>query len=264
MIDAARASLLLVDDDPLLLQALARLLRPLRRPVLEAANAAQAAELLTQHEIGVLICEPRDAALAAFLIEARERHPGVVRMILTGYPDLNGVLAAVNQSHPFKLLTKPWLNDELIATVKLAFAQYAVNRKRDLLIDEYSGIRSNAERSHAFHVLDALLHSLHSNMSAEAIHQLPVGALLLREGAVAIVNAAAQRFLCMLGLAIPSPGSALSGLPATLATALTAPRRQRIQHRVAGQPRLDYFVLELAAGTLIAFAPEPRAERFQL
>lgn len=264
MIDSARSCVLLVDDDALLLQSLARLLRPLRRTVLTAGDATQAAQLLIQNEVGVLICEPRDSALAAFLIQARERHPGVVRMILTGYPDLNSVLAAVNQAHPFKLLTKPWLNEELIASVKLAFAQYAINRKRDLLIDEYSGIRSNAERSHAFHVLDALLHSLHSNMSAEAIHQLPVGALLLREGAVAIVNAAAQRFLGMLELAVPSPGSTLSSLPATLAAALTAPRRQRIQHRVVGQPRLDYFVLELAVGTLIAFAPEPRAEHFQL
>ncbi|WP_114969619.1 response regulator [Rhodoferax ferrireducens] len=260
MSDTPRAHVLLVDDDESLRNAIVRVLRPTRRPLLTASTAREAGGLLKRHEVGVIVGEPRDSGLADFFIEARERHPSVVRVILTGYPDMSSVLKAVNEAHPFKLLTKPWLNGELLATVKLAFEQYALNRKRDRLIDEYSSIRTHAERGHAVHVLAALAHSAHSDMNAEAIHDLPVGTLLLRDGAMVLVNPAAQRFLAALGLSALA-GVAVADLPAALAAlvadAFIAPRRQRMKHRLPDHGRLDYVVLEIAAGTLIAFAPAP-------
>jgi CheY-like chemotaxis protein len=267
MTDTLRAHVLVVDDDPSLLNAAIRVLRPTRRPVLAAPTAEEAGALLSEHEVGVIVCEPHDPRLATFLIEARERYPSVVRVILTGYPDMASVLKAVNEASPFKLLTKPWLEGELVATVKLAFEQYAVNRKRDRLIDEYAGIRAYAERSHAFHVLGALTHSAHPDMNVEAIHDLPVGTLLLRDGAVALVNPAARHFLAALGLPAPAAGVKVAALPALLAelttTALKAPRLQRLRHRIADQGRLDYVVLEVAVGTLIAFAPTTQEEPAQ-
>ncbi|MEO8119825.1 MAG: hypothetical protein ABI606_10945, partial [Rhodoferax sp.] len=251
MSDTNRAHILLVDDDELLQKAIVRVLRPTRRPVLTASTAREAGELLKGHDVGVILGEPRDARLAAFLIEARESHPSVVRVILTGYPDMSSVLKAVNEAHPFKLLTKPWLNDELVATVKLAFEQYAFNRKRDRLIDEYAGIRAHAERGHTFHVLSALTHSAHSDMNAKAIHDLPVGTLLVKDGAVTLVNPAAQRFLAALGLPAPAAGVDVADLQMVFATlvrsALAAPSRQRMRHRISGHARFDYVVLEIAA-----------------
>jgi len=147
MTDMPRAHVLLVDDDELLLHAVVRALRPTQRSVLAASTAEAAGALLTNHEVGVIVGEPRDNRLATFLIEARESHPSVVRVILTGYPDMSSVLKTVNEANPFKLLTKPWIDDELVATVKLAFEQYALNRKRDQLIDEYAGIRARATAS---------------------------------------------------------------------------------------------------------------------
>lgn len=261
MTDTPRPCVLLVDDDQLVLNAVVRVLRPMRRRVLAACTAAEAGALLTGNEVGVIVCELRDARLATFLIEARERHPHVVRVILTGYPDMTSVLKAVNEAHPFKLLTKPWLDEELVATVKLAFEQYAVNCKRDRLIEDFGRIRVHAERAHAFHVLDALMLSAHPDMNAEAIHDLPAGALLLRDGAVTLVNSATQRFLAALGLPAQAAGVAVAELPealaALVAAALAAPRRQRISHRITGDGRLDYVVLEVTAGTLIVFASAP-------
>jgi hypothetical protein len=188
-------------------------------------------------------------------------------VILTGYPDMSSVLKAVNEAHPFKLLTKPWLDGELLATVKLAFEQYTVNRKRDRLIAEYASIRAHAERGHVVHVLAALAHSAHSDMNAEAIHDLPVGTLLLQNGAVSLVNSTAQRILVTLGLSTLTAGVAVTELPAVLAAlvadAFMAPRRQRMRHRLSGHGRLDYVVLEITAGTLIAFAPAPQAGRLR-
>lgn len=262
MSNASRPHLLLVDDDELLLNALVRALRPTRRPVLVATTAENARSQLAGHEVGVIICEPRDTHLAAFLIEARERHPGIVRVLLTGYPDLSSVLTTVNTAHPFKLLTKPWIDAELVATVKLALKQYGINLQREQLMEDYAGIRANSESAHAFRMLSAMTHSVHPDMSAAAVHDLPVGALLLQNGTVALVNPAAQHLLPKLGLPGPALGIAVQDLPPMLATlvtaALAAPRRQRVRHQIPGNGRYDFFALEIAGGTLIAFAPEPQ------
>lgn len=261
MTDTPRPCILLVDNDELLLNGLIRMLRPTRRRVLTATTAEAAGTLLADNEVGVIVCEPRDTRLAAFLVEARQRHPAVVRVILTGYAGMSSVIKAVNEAHPFKLLTKPWFDEELLATVKLAFEQYAVNRKRDRLIAEYDGIRINTESLHAYHVLGALSHSTPPAMNAEAINDLPVGALLVKDGAITLLNPVAQRLLGALGLPLPEIGTTVAGLPAALATliaaALAAPRGQRQSQRDPSEQRLDYFVQEISAGTLIAFAPPP-------
>lgn len=257
MTDAPRV--LLVDDDQLLLNGLIRLLRTTRHRVLAASTAEAAGALLTSDNVGVIVCEPRDTNLAAFLIEARQHHAGTVRIILTGYAGMNSVVQAVNEAHPFKLLMKPWLDDELRATIKLAFEQYAVNRKRDRLIEEYAGIRISAERVHAFHVLGALLHSAHPAMTADAINDMPIGALLLKDDALVLLNPTAQRFLAARGLPAPATGCAIADLPvvltALLTTAIAAPRGQRLNLRGYEDLRIDYFVQEVNAGTLVAFAP---------
>lgn len=261
MPEAQHPGILLIDNEPDLQQALVRLLRPLQHPMFTASNAGEAHTHMAAQRIGVLICEPRDERLAAFLIAAREKHPDVVRLILTGYPDLGSVLRAVNQAHPFKLLVKPWLNEELLATVRLALEQYVLNRERERLLKEYNGILNNAEGAHAFRTLDALMHSIHKDMAVDAIHHLPMGACLLVNGVVSLCNANAHRFLGELDQVSLTTGTLAEELPAALKPAYSAARKQRIRLHLNEQQRLDYFVLDLSIGTLIAFAPEPKLGR---
>lgn len=261
MSNATQPGILLVDDDQSLLNALVRVLRRSRRSVYTATAAALARAQLAEHEIGVVICEPRISSLAAFLIEARTSHPNVARVILTGYPDMSSVLKAVNNAYPFKMLTKPWLDEELVAIIDLAFEQYALNCRRDRLIDEYAGIRANAECAHAFHALAALMHTVHPALSDAALADLPVGALLVADGKVTRINPAAQRFITVLGLPPPVLEGIVDEQPAALVAllgaALVAPRRERVAYRIADGGRLDYFAADTDAGTLIVFAPMP-------
>ncbi|MDE2428693.1 MAG: response regulator [Burkholderiales bacterium] len=259
MTDTTLPAILLVDDDALLLRSLARVLRRTAHPILLADNPDQAGNAIQSQEVGVIMCEPRDIRLASFLIETRRHHPATVRIILSGYPDLISVLKAVNQAHPFQVLSKPWMDDELIDTINLAFEQYAINRKRDRLISEYNGIRSNAEYSHAFHALGALAHVVRRDMHVQAIQDLSVGAFLLVDGDVVIVNPAAQRFLTALNMMVPATGSAFCNMPPEFSAALAAPRGQRIKQKLPGNGKFDYVALDIAAGTLIAFAPEPQS-----
>jgi len=228
---------------------------------LRATDAGEALAIIAAHQVGVLVCEPRDQFAAAFLITAREKYPEIVRLIVTGYPDLDNVLRAVNQAHPFKLLVKPWQDEELLATIHLALNHYTANQERERLLREYNGILSNAETAHAFRTLDALMHSIHKDMVAEAIDNLPMGACLLADGVVKRSNRTALRILGHLAQTLPDTGMRVTELAPILQEAYGATRKRRVQTRLDEQQRLDYFVLDLSAGTLIAFAPEPRLGR---
>jgi FixJ family two-component response regulator len=253
MPESTPAGIVLFDDDVVFLNALKRLLCSLRRPLLATTQLEEVEAYLAQHEVAVIICEPRDLRSAQFLIDSRERFPSTVRLILTGYPDLNSVLRAVNQANPFKLLLKPWLNEEMLETVKLALSLYARNRKRDLLIEEYIEVRDNAERFHAFNVLNALLFSIHSDMTASAIQNLPVCALLWKDDAVHLTNAFADQFLQNMAIGNDDPIK----LSNFLKEILIAARRQRFQKRISENEILAYIVFDLMIGTLIIFALEP-------
>jgi FixJ family two-component response regulator len=259
MFEIAQASILLLDDDIELLSALKRLLRPLRQPLLVTTQVDDAEAFLRQHEIAVIICEPRDPRTSQFLIDSQKHYPSTVRLVLTGYPDLNSVLRAVNQANPLKLLVKPWLNEELVDTVKLALSQYTLNRQRDSLIEEYMDVRDNAERSHAFNVLNALIHSIHNDMTAAAIHQLPVCALLCKDGVVQSGNALANQFLHDVHDVFNKATKNQPWLTQSelLQEALIAPRRKRQQKRISENEILAYVVFDLMIGTLIIFTLEP-------
>src|SRR5262249_25580540 len=58
------------------------------------------------------------------LTGVRARHPQAVRMLFTGYADLESIIAAINQGHIFQFLKKPWQPEELLAAVREAAAEY--------------------------------------------------------------------------------------------------------------------------------------------
>jgi len=53
-------------------------------------------------------------------------YPDTIRMVLSGYTDLNVITESVNRGAVFRFLTKPWDDDNLRAQVRDAFLQYDV------------------------------------------------------------------------------------------------------------------------------------------
>ncbi|WP_186945857.1 response regulator [Undibacterium hunanense] len=262
--------ILLLDADTGLHTRLPVLLQALPHPLCIAADHTQARAMLATQRISLLIAEPADAGVADFMQDiygthgTHGTHGDMVSLILTSHPEhlqVSQLLQALNQARPYRLLIKPGNDEELLATIKQALDHAVQQQEQRRLLREYQGILTNAESAHAFRVLDALMHSIHKDMAADAIHHLPVGALLLVNGSISLSNASAQRFLHEMEESPAETGKPLTHLPAALQDAPQAPRRQRLQRRTAINRRLDYFVLELTAGTLIAFAPEPSLGR---
>lgn len=245
-------SILLLNDDGDLLTGVARVLESLQRPIMATQSIHQAENYLFQHHVAVFVCEPKDINSTNLLIRCRTHFPETMRLLLASYADLNEVLKAANQVSPFKLLIKPWLNEELLSTVSHGLSQCTLEKQRSLLIAEYSGVRSNAERSHAFNTLNALVHSIHRNMAEEALHHLPVAALIWKANAIQASNSAASQILADLHDA-PMISSNLFGL---IKEMVQAPRRQRMQMRLSTTDILAYAVIDLEIGTLVIFTFE--------
>ena len=124
-------TVLFVDDEVNILKALQRLLRGEPMNVLTASRPEQAIELLEREEIEVVVSDQRMPAMSGvdMLSMIRERNPDIVRMMLTGYTEMKIAVEAINRGEIFRLITKPWNDDELKATLRQAFDHHDLKRE---------------------------------------------------------------------------------------------------------------------------------------
>jgi putative nucleotidyltransferase with HDIG domain len=118
-------TVLFVDDEVNILKALQRLLRHEDMSVLCASRASEALEMLDKTPAQVVVTDQRMPEMSGvdLLSHVRERHPDVVRMMLTGYTEMDVAVEAINRGEIYRLITKPWNDDELRATIRQAFEQ---------------------------------------------------------------------------------------------------------------------------------------------
>ena len=116
-------TVLFVDDEVNILKALQRLLRSEDMNVLCASRAVEALDLLEKHPTQVVVTDQRMPEMSGvdFLAHVRERQPEIVRMMLTGYTEMKVAVDAINRGEIYRLITKPWNDDELRATLRQAF-----------------------------------------------------------------------------------------------------------------------------------------------
>jgi response regulator RpfG family c-di-GMP phosphodiesterase len=131
MTEPIKHCLLVVDDEPDVCDSVHDLLRREFR-VLKAKSAAEGCKLLQENEVHIIMTDQRmpQTTGVEMLTKIRARHPRAVRMLFTGYADLDAVIAAINQGHVYHFLKKPWQPEELEAAVRSAAAEY------DRLVDQ--------------------------------------------------------------------------------------------------------------------------------
>lgn len=116
--------ILFVDDDPTILEGYQRLLH--REFSVATANGAEQALAVIRCSgpFAVVISDMRMPGMngAQFLSKVREKYPETVRMLLTGYSDLNAAIQAVNEGSIFRYLSKPCEKQELVNAITSALA----------------------------------------------------------------------------------------------------------------------------------------------
>ncbi len=210
-------TLLLVDDEENIVAALRRLLRAEGWKVLSATSAEQALHQMARHEVDVVLSDQRMPGMTGveLLRRAKELYPETIRLVLSGYTELQSITDAINEGAIYKFLAKPWDDEQLRAHLREAFALKEMADQNRLLDREVQA--ANRELAELNRRLQALLSAQREKNereigSREAAQELldavPVPVFGTDdEGLLAFVNAPAQA-LCGLD-------GGLLGRPAT-------------------------------------------------
>jgi response regulator RpfG family c-di-GMP phosphodiesterase/HD-like signal output (HDOD) protein len=174
--------ILIVDDEPANLRLLERLFRR-EYQVVAATSSAEALELLEMHDVAVIISDQRMPAMTGieFLKRASEMRPHTVRIILTGYTDVNSLVEAINSGVVYKYVPKPWVNEDLQQTVVRAIEhyetiknQYQLKLRTDRLSEQLQSSRNGFVRF-AAEALDAQDGFLHEHLRRTSGYAVAVG-----------------------------------------------------------------------------------------
>ncbi len=121
--------LLIVDDETANLRLLERLFQQ-DYLCLTAPSGEEAMRLLDQHDVAVIISDQRMPRITGLelLKQSADRRPHMVRILLTGYTDLEALVEAVNCGLVYMYVSKPWNNDDLKLRVSRAVEHYENNK----------------------------------------------------------------------------------------------------------------------------------------
>ena len=133
-------TILCVDDERQILSALKRLLRKENFDLLTATSGEEGLNIMASRDVHLVISDHRMPQMSgiSFLAKVRETHPDTIRILLTGYTEVDSIKASINEGHVYKFLLKPWNDDDLKQEIKKALERY------DLL-----------ESNHALHLMVA-------------------------------------------------------------------------------------------------------------
>ena len=117
-IKAPKPKVLFLDDEERILNALRAIFR-FKYEVLTSTSGAQALEILRTQHVAVVISDQRMPHMTGveFLQQAKEVAPDTLRILLTGFADMQAIIGSVNEGEVFRFLNKPWGNQEIQAVV---------------------------------------------------------------------------------------------------------------------------------------------------
>lgn len=211
-----RGTLLLVDDEENILSSLRRLLRGDGYQIVTATSGAQGLEILASRPVDVVLSDQRMPGMMGveFLRRAKGLYPDTVRMVLSGYTELQSVTDAINEGAIYKFLTKPWDDAMLRANIDEAFRRKGLVDENRRLAQELKAANDALARvnqrlqwvlEQQAHRIDVGEHTL--SLAQEAMDRLPLPVLGVDpEGMIAFANRAAERFF--------ATESTLVGVPA--------------------------------------------------
>jgi CheY-like chemotaxis protein len=262
-------TLLLVDDEPNILSALKRQLRGTGLRILTAASGREGLALLDSEPVDVIVSDQRMPGMTGvdFLRAVKTSHPETVRIVLSGFTELQSVTDAVNEGAIYKFLTKPWDDTQLREHIQEAIRNKEMadeNRRLDLEVRTANHGLAQANRR-----LEGVLRQqqemidrtgISLEIVREALHHMPLPIVGLdEEQVVAFANLAAQELFSPHGMLLGS--SAELFMPELLAALGQAGEGAARIEQLHGS-RFEVAAHSMGKGTrsrgrLIIFTPAP-------
>lgn len=124
--DQQKHTILFVDDEENILKALKRLLRREGYRLLTATSGKEGLHLLRKYEVHLVVSDQRMPEMNGtdFLARIKEEFPDTIRIILTGYTEIDSITESINQGNIYKFFLKPWNDHSLKLELKKALEQY--------------------------------------------------------------------------------------------------------------------------------------------
>ncbi|MDD5478327.1 HD domain-containing phosphohydrolase [Rhodoferax sp.] len=131
----ASASILCVDDEPSILSALRRLFRAKGLAVQVAQSGQAALALMQTQNFDLVISDMRMPEMdgVAFLEQVRLHWPDTMRLLLTGYADINAVMGAINKGEIYRYIAKPWDDNDIFLVVRGALQHHVLELEQKRL-----------------------------------------------------------------------------------------------------------------------------------
>jgi DNA-binding NtrC family response regulator len=133
------ATILFVDDEPQVTQALQRSFRREPYELLSAGSGAAAQQMLDQQHIDVVVSDEQMPGMSGskFLSWVRNKHPHTIRMILSGQASLDAAVRAINEGEVYRFFLKPCNPTDLIFTIEHALAHKRLEEQSRRLLREF-------------------------------------------------------------------------------------------------------------------------------
>ena len=133
----ASATLLFVDDEANILSSLRRLFRSYGYKILIASGGKEGLEIMESNAVDLVISDMRMPEMdgATFLSKVAEKWPETVRILLTGYADMESTIAAINLGKIYKYISKPWDENDIKLSVRHALEQRFLEQERKRLLE---------------------------------------------------------------------------------------------------------------------------------
>lgn len=142
-----RCSVLVVDDEPYILATLSAILSS-DFDVLTADSGEAAQRHFDTREIDIVLTDQKMPRMTGVqLLEwVRRNHPKTVRLMMTGFAELEEAVEAINRGQVFRYLSKPWRTDELLETLSHAARTFFLERSHEQLVVELRELNQELER----------------------------------------------------------------------------------------------------------------------
>ena len=164
-------TLLFVDDEVGILNGLRRVFRREDYRLLLATSGQEALELLRENDVSVIVSDQRMPGMSGAQLMAQSIHiaPHAVRILLTGYSDIDDAVRSINEGQIFRYLSKPWDDIELKHCILQALVFHDLSRQREGIIDDLKHVIAQLKKENASLLAGHASAGSHSGDQLEAL-----------------------------------------------------------------------------------------------
>ena len=145
------STILIVDDEPVVRSALQQTLEREKFHVVACTSPTKALSILAERDFAVIISDQKMPEMLGldFLVESRRLRPHASRILITAVLSLPTIVDAINKGEIFRFVAKPWLREELIATVRNAVHRHELVTHNALLTAETQRLNEQLKEANA-------------------------------------------------------------------------------------------------------------------